>query len=93
MRVQNICQLSDVEDKIVSATVVMHTDVLKTNFDEIEQLIKSDKGNINLKLSLFGMMPDGEHAGCDFYMKNRKVGLDVVKKLDTIEGCKVTVLK
>jgi DNA polymerase III subunit alpha len=93
VRVQNICQVSDIEEKIENATVVMRTDVLKANFEEIVKVIKTGKGKINLKLSLFGKMPDGEHLGCDFSMKNRKVGLDVIKFLDKLDGSKVSVLK
>ncbi len=93
VRVQNICQVSDVEEKIENATVVMHTDVLKNNYSEITGLIRQSKGKIHLKLSLFGKGTDGEQQGCDFILKNRKVGLDLVKHLDSLEGCRVTLLK
>jgi DNA polymerase III subunit alpha len=92
VRVLNISQLSDVEENISHAVVLMHTSQLKTNLDTMIRNIKKEKGKINLKISIAGKSADGSDAGCNLLMKQRRVNLEVIKYLDKI-GCKVLELK
>jgi DNA polymerase III subunit alpha len=92
VRVQNISQLSDVEDKIQSSVVVIHTEHLKKHASEIVQTIKKGKGKISLKLSVVGKGSNGDDAGCSLNLKGHKVNLDVLKHLEAL-GCIVQSLK
>ncbi len=92
VRVQNICQVSDVEQKIDHAVVLLNTQILKDNFDEIVSKIKNEKGKIQLKISVVGKGSNGEDAGCNLIMKHHKVNLDVIKHLDLI-GCKILEIR
>lgn len=92
VRVQNICQVSDVEQKIENAVVLLHVKLLSENIDEMIEKIKAGNGKIHLKLSIAGKDTNGENAGCNLLLKNHLVNLDVIKYLDSI-GCRVLELR
>jgi len=93
IRVVNMSQISDVEEKIQHAVVVISTSHLKEHLEEIISTIQKGKGNINLKLCVVGKNSNDEDFGCDLLFNKRKVNLDVIKYFHEMEGTVVRELR
>lgn len=94
VRVLNMQYLPDMEQKIRKAEIVMTVEALQRHYQQIINLIRERKGNIQLSVILLGRLSDGQKHSIKLELPKYPVSFDVLKFFHSLgNGVKIENLK